>query len=296
MTQKGVSFIICTYNGKDRILPAIENIFNQNSDNPFELIVVDNNSDEDHFLFYQELQKKYTFKLIVEKKQGLIYARNTGILVSKYEYITFIDDDNYIIGNWVDKVVKIFDQNPEVGIIGSKNNYLITTDIPEWFFKYKECYAVGEQWHKNGIIDFSKRSYVWGAGMSIRKKLWLDAIHELSDNIFMLTGRTSNTLTSGDEHIFCRYVYQKNYKLFYSSEIELNHLITPNRLSIDYLFNLNYFFGKSQKALRKKEDVYTLIKNYLKLCWLRVYLLTKKPRKHLDCFVYYHYLKGYLEN
>lgn len=295
MNEKGVSFIICTYNGKERILPAIKNIISQNSYYPFELLVVDNNSDTNNHLYLCELQKQYPFRLITEKKQGLLYAKNTGVSAAKYQYIAFIDDDNYIQGNWTDKIIEKFEKFENIGAIGSKNLLMTNLEkLPHWFDKYKGCYAVGEQWYQAGFIDISKRNYIWGAGMVTPKNLYLKFINNYANLINQVPGRQKNSLSSGEDGLYCKFLIENKYQLYYYDELILYHNIHPQRINIDYLLKLNYNFGKSQKIIYNSIPKFYMIKNFLKLFYLFFLSKLKRYQSNLDIKLKYYYLKGYL--
>jgi glycosyltransferase involved in cell wall biosynthesis len=290
--KNGVSFIICTYNGKETIYNAVKSIFNQNSINQFEVIIVDNNSNSENQLFYQNLNKEFAFNLIEERKQGLIFARRKGVYAAKFDYIAFIDDDNYIIGNWTDTIIEIFSNHNDIGAIGSFNLPLVDNDVllPDWFQKYQGAYAVGEQWHDEGYIDTNKRNFVWGAGMCSKKDYWISFFQKYKEDVNKLPGRTGNLLTSGDDGLFCKYLIENNKKLYYSKKLSLYHFIKKERLKEEYLLKLSYNLGKSNRYFDEDVSQWYLTKTYIN------FILKKlRFKKSLNDKVKINYLKGYIE-
>lgn len=98
MTQ--LSVVITTFNDSDFLPEAIQSIINQNQ-LPAEIIVVNDGSS----LYHEEKIKKIVTEfnkntkipiiLLNKKNGGPSSARNLGIKNSKYEYIAFLDADDY---------------------------------------------------------------------------------------------------------------------------------------------------------------------------------------------------------
>src|SRR2546430_3914296 len=49
----------------------------------------------------------------VERNQGVAGARNVGLLASRGEYVTFLDDDDQRLPNSVDKQIETLERDPE---------------------------------------------------------------------------------------------------------------------------------------------------------------------------------------
>lgn len=100
-----VSVIIPTYNRPDLLRRAIESALNQTYPN-IEVIVVDDHSDYDLDL----LRKEYPsvkFYMNSENRGGC-YSRNRGIREASGEYINFLDDDDELLPEKVERQVKKF--------------------------------------------------------------------------------------------------------------------------------------------------------------------------------------------
>jgi len=103
----------------------------------FEYIIVDNNSPDNT----KEVVQKYVGKnknidvrYKLETTVGCNYARNTGIKVSKGEYLIFFDDDVVLEKNCLLSYVKAFEENPDKKIFGGRI-ILKQPDfqLPSWF-------------------------------------------------------------------------------------------------------------------------------------------------------------------
>ena len=73
----------------------------------YEVLVIDNNSDEDTAGFLKAYcQPRKEFHYIPETVRGVSAARNRGIAESRGKYILFLDADDYIFGDSLEQVFK----------------------------------------------------------------------------------------------------------------------------------------------------------------------------------------------
>ena len=81
-----VSLILCTFNRARQLRSAIEHLLAQSPDSPpFELLIVDNNSTDETRSIVEACIPASNDRLryLFEPRQGLSYARNTGIARSQ---------------------------------------------------------------------------------------------------------------------------------------------------------------------------------------------------------------------
>lgn len=100
----------------------------------WEVVVVDNNSrDETQEVVSSFAQRApITVRYVCESRQGLNYARNTGVQAAQGELLSFIDDDVIVTANWLGAVKKAFAAYPVV-CVGGK--VLLKHDLskPTWW-------------------------------------------------------------------------------------------------------------------------------------------------------------------
>jgi glycosyltransferase involved in cell wall biosynthesis len=123
-----VSVVISTYNGEAVLPGALESVLNQDAgDLTYEVIVVDNNSDDstravvESFIARSAGRLRYVF----EPRQGVSYGRNAGIAVASAPIIAFFDDDIRVARDWVRTLKQTLDAHPEVQFVAGKV-------LPEW--------------------------------------------------------------------------------------------------------------------------------------------------------------------
>jgi len=108
-----VSIIMTTYNRLGYLKDCLKS-FKENTNYDHELIVVDDFSDDgtrEYLENYEGIDK-----LILSKtRSGVSSSRNRGILQSTGDIVGLIDDDNLFIEGWLQKIVEILDNFPEIG-------------------------------------------------------------------------------------------------------------------------------------------------------------------------------------
>ncbi len=102
-----VSIIVPAYNEEENIEATLKSLLSQTYKN-YEIIVVDNNSKDRT----KEIAQKYV-RMVTETKQGYIYAVIRGVEETDGEIITICDADSIYPKNWLEKMVKPF-EDPEV--------------------------------------------------------------------------------------------------------------------------------------------------------------------------------------
>jgi len=91
MERDSVSVVIPTYNRRDWVREAIESVLVQ-SEPPFELIVVDDGSEDDTALAVRGFGERVRYERMA--RRGVSAARNVGVRVSRGRWIAFLDSDD----------------------------------------------------------------------------------------------------------------------------------------------------------------------------------------------------------
>jgi len=252
--MKGVSAIICCYNSEKLIDRCLKHLFNQqfNAPIPWEIIVVNNNSSDSTVPLAYEAEKKYNgrkvkFLVVDEVKSGLIYARKKGRDVASFDYLVYSDDDNFFNDNYIETAYKIMESGEEIGIVGGLGiAEFENPDInPPWFDVHQLSYAVGPQANNN--LTGNETGFVYGAGIIIRKSVWLMLENHGFENL--LCGRKREKLSSGEDTELCYAFRLAGYKIYYEPSLVFKHLIANGRTKIEYLEDLYFGFGKSNLVI-----------------------------------------------
>ncbi len=123
--QPKVSIIIPAYNAEKTLKRCLDSVFAQDFDS-YEVILVNDGSKDGTLEVARKFEKYPNFVLIDQLNRGVARARWEGIKVSKGDYLSFVDSDDFIAPNMVFKMYKkAIETNAEIvvccfGIVGDK--------------------------------------------------------------------------------------------------------------------------------------------------------------------------------
>lgn len=235
--QKGVSIIICTYNGRTRLAETLSHLATQKSECPVEIILVDNNSSDNTKLFADDWWKKngtlsIQYSSFLQPIPGKSYAQELGYSKAKYEYLLICDDDNWLCEAYVQSAFEIMERHQQIGALGGWCEAEFEGEKPEWFDSYAKYFAVSKQGRKSGDITH-KKGCLYGAGMVIRKSHWLQ-LNELGFSP-LLTCRKGDSLSSGGDTEYCYALRLLGYKIWYDENLYFQHWMPEGRMSLSYI-------------------------------------------------------------
>ncbi|MCX2960465.1 glycosyltransferase family 2 protein [Rodentibacter caecimuris] len=108
------SIIVPSYNRKSEI-PALLESLGKQTNNDFEVVIVDDNSQEPVVV-----EQSYPFKVNVirnETNQGAAESRNIGARAATGEWLLFLDDDDRFAENKCEKLAEVISEQPAINFI-----------------------------------------------------------------------------------------------------------------------------------------------------------------------------------
>ncbi|MGH9642979.1 MAG: glycosyltransferase, partial [Terriglobales bacterium] len=130
-----VSVLVSTCNRCDKLRVFLDTMKANGSAYPMEteVVVIDNNSSD----ATKQVVAEYTslanpaFRYLLERKPGKSCALNAGIREAKGEIIAFTDDDCVPSRSWVARIVKEFESDSELAVLGGRVELYDETDLPQ---------------------------------------------------------------------------------------------------------------------------------------------------------------------
>ena len=240
----GVSIVICAYNGAGRLPPTLDHLKNQRGCDglKWEVLIIDNASTDGTAEIARRCwgdDSPVAMRIIREPRLGLTYARECALDHIRYEFVSFIDDDNWVSDNWVRRVVEIMAAHPEAAAIGGYCAAVPEIQPPAWFARFKNFYAIGPDYDCGTEVPM-----LWGAGLTLRKSVW----YSLRAHGFRFL-----TTAQGEDQEICLAVRLAGWKLWFDPELRLQHFIPAGRLTWDYFRTLQ----------RKRTSCLVLVDPYL---------------------------------
>ena len=177
-----VSIIIVNYNTISLTLDCIKSIYEKTQGISYEIIVIDNNSNDDIDI----IKEKYPKICIYKSKENLGFGRanNLGYKKSKGKYIFLLNPDTILINNAIFELYSFLNDHSEVAIAGGllfdenmNNNISFKLYFPSLFDELNNLtahimsYCMDKQFYNNlRNKHFGYVSYVIGADMMIRRE------------------------------------------------------------------------------------------------------------------------------
>ncbi len=207
-----VSIVIPTYNRGHLLPECIKSVLAQ-SFRDFEIIVIDDGSTDNT----PEIVSAFPVKYFRQENRGPASARNRGIELSCGEYIAFLDSDDVLLKDALEKGVDVLDKHPEVG------------------FSYGQVCMVDE----NGHI-YRVRKSIYQDGSAI-----VDCKEQIRELLFDCRVTTSAAMmrrqcldevggfheelrNSHDRHLFIRMA--KRFPVAYIAEPLVNYRVHANQI------------------------------------------------------------------
>jgi glycosyltransferase involved in cell wall biosynthesis len=244
-TLSGVSIVICTYNGKNRLEKTLTHALSQSTSLPFEVLVVDNASVDGTaewvWDFGRQQDHKSIIRIVSEKKPGLSSARMRGIKEARYSLILFCDDDNWLASDYLEIGKRRFEELPELGALGGEGIPVFESQKPDWFDQFSHSYAIGDLGRKSGIL--LRGSAVYGAGCFFRKSVVNELLETGWESI--LSDRKGDSLNSGGDVELCYAIQLLGYSVGFEKQLRFYHFLEDRRLKWDYYIKLKKGISKS---------------------------------------------------
>ncbi|AIZ63334.1 hypothetical protein PK28_05830 [Hymenobacter sp. DG25B] len=216
------------------------------------MIIMDNGSTDNTAAFALSEWQKYKMPaplyVITEPRPGTAIARESGIQKSKYEFVLFCDDDNWLIDSYVENVYNIMTSNAEIAALGGQGEAVCEVQPPAWFEQFKAYYAIGPQAGRDNPSKVSlERGFLYTAGSTFRKSV----IEDLENTGFksVLEGRTGKNLAGGEDVELCYNIILNGGHIYYDSRLLFKHYMTKPRLNWPYYKRMIRAFGKGYSLL-----------------------------------------------
>lgn len=172
-----LSVVVPCYDEMDTILGCLNGLRSQ-GELISEIIVVDNNSSDKTLEIVKEFATKNAkIKILKEKKQGVQFARNTGLNAATGEIIARIDADTIVEKNWAKELIKFY-SNPANENVGAASGYSWYYDLP---FP-KISHFLTNLFTHEANQKLARSHTIYGSNMTIRRRAWQKVKNEVCMN------------------------------------------------------------------------------------------------------------------
>lgn len=224
MNLPKVDIILVSYNTVDYTLRAIASVYEETSHIEFNLIIVDNDSQDGSV---QQIKDKYPDITLIESGCNLGFARgvNLGASYASGDYILLLNPDTVVLDHAIDKLVSFAQKNPNNGIWGglTLNNDLSMNTHNAW----AEESIPNLIFSTVGLNRIFKNSCFFNhANYGCWKRNSVKEVDVLQGSFFLTSNNLWNKLQGLDEQFFM-YAEEADY-CYRAKKFDCQPIITPD--------------------------------------------------------------------
>ena len=295
-----ISVVVCTYKRVDFLVKCLAALAGQDfSKNDYEIVIVNNNSPDNTDEVCRDFIKSNPslhIQYYIETQQGLSYARNRGISLSKGEIIIFLDDDAIARPDYLQKMNTFFESYPQAVACGGRIYPLFESKRPKWMSKYllslTSSIDMGDE-----VKTFSHKKYPIGANMAFRK-----FVFEKFGMFDVNLGRRGDNLEGAEEKAIFYNLYRDKMPAYYVPDAIVDHAVPEKRLTYDFFKRQAQGIGYSEriraKSISKKEYAKSVCRELVKwggsFVLFGYYVLTFRPNAGFRLLKFRWFISGKL--
>jgi glycosyltransferase involved in cell wall biosynthesis len=220
----------------------------------WELILVDNGSHEPLAGRF-DLSWHPQARIVREDEAGLTPARLRGIAEAQAPLLIFVDDDNVLAPDYLQRTIELYSKYPDLGAAGGKVLPEFEVLPPPWIQEFSGLLAL-RNFGDAPRLQRGGPDAPWpdfapvGAGLVVRRagaQAYADALKR--DLTRRTLDRRGRSLGSGGDNDLVFTVLHSGGDVGYFPELQLTHLIPASRLDAGYLARLNYGSSRTWVAV-----------------------------------------------
>jgi glycosyltransferase involved in cell wall biosynthesis len=239
-----ITVIVCTFNRCQSLEKALRSIAVQDlpSSDEWEVLVVDNNSTDRTREIVESFSHEYhgRFRYLLEREQGLSFARNAGVREASGEILAFTDDDVIVEPGWVQNLTSSLRSG---GFAGSGGRILPqrTVSPPRWLDLSGPLSLLGTlcAYRDPGDAPANFEDPPYGANMAFRREMFrkygcfrTDLGHSPGNKVGFEDTEFGHRLLAGGE------------RLSYVPSAVVYHEVDESKMRKDYFLSWWFDFGR----------------------------------------------------
>lgn len=237
-----LTVVMSTFNGAERLRETLESMLHVRApEGGWKLIVVDNASTDNSKEIIAAYSRMLPLTALYCAKRGKNAALNMAIPEFEGDLIIFADDDIIVPEDWLIKFRKLSTTYPDYTVFGGRI-------VARWpsppgddilhGVSLGEAFAVHEHDLPDGPVKSGK---IWGPSMAVRAGIFHAGLR-FDESI----GPSKGSYIPGSESSFNRMLELQGHKFYFSNSLIVQHQIRPEQLTVKWLKERAFKFGKAR--------------------------------------------------
>ncbi len=255
MKTPNICVCVCTYNRATSLantLYSLSHMANHDSVH-WELLVIDNNSNDKTESVIKEFQNKLPLRYIHEENQGLSHARNRALKECAGEVLLFTDDDVRVDMNWLAAFTDAIRCFPDADYFGGRVLAEWPSQRPKWIRDEKMPLIGGLLviCDNGQEVRYYRDSDTgpFGASFGVRRRMFTKLSPFRVD-----LGPRAHVPGRGDDDEYLGRAKQAGYRGVYCGRSVCYHHTDPSRLRIRYMYRFGIQKGIAGKRISTDKD------------------------------------------
>jgi glycosyltransferase involved in cell wall biosynthesis len=241
-----VTLVICTYNRRDSLSQTLDTVAEQRCGVPWEVLIVDNGSDDDTLEMLAERARNFPAELRAEResKRGRSFALNRAIGAARGRILVFTDDDVNLRPGFLEAHAEIY-ADPAVAGGGGRILPIMPENTPGWLTEMlgeRSGGLAGRYDYGGTARDIEPESNMplpFGANISLRASI----ARELGG--FRTDLGWGKTLIPGEENELFERIRATGARIVYQPKAAVEHRLQPSKVTLDYFLQYEAGYGRS---------------------------------------------------
>ncbi len=211
-----ISVVMPAYNETECIVPTLTSLCQNKTSRSVEIIVVNNNSSDDT----GGLARACGVKVIDENRQGIVFARNSGMDAASGKYIVNADADTIYPEDWIELMTKPLIDDENVAITYGRFSLIPVGSTGRLTYFFYEHISGLSRWYNKQVKDEAVNVYGFNSAFRKAQGLQVDGFNKPD--------------SANEDGWLAVKLRQKGFgKLFYVNHIKALVWTTDRRIQMD---------------------------------------------------------------